>query len=154
LASHVQAIAGLSNLALPHPTLQTIHTALFSAFCALEIGTVANLAGWDPNSAAGRRCILNALAMCINGNAMAVGYGLQIAGNIAIPDTCFGFGTGSGSAAANSSSAASSPWQSVDGTGNTIGLVEFDNFHPSDVSDYLNLILRPATDITKLSVVD
>ena len=31
-------------------------------------------------------------------------------------------------------------WQGVDGTGQTIGLVEFDNFNSSDVNDFLNFI--------------
>ena len=32
----------------------------------------------------------------------------------------------------------------MDGTGQTVGLIEFDNFHPSDVSDYVNLFGLPA----------
>jgi len=40
-----------------------------------------------------------------------------------------------------------------DGTGQTVGLVEFDSFNTSDVSDYLALLGVPATQINNLSTV-
>ena len=39
------------------------------------------------------------------------------------------------------------------GSGQTVGLVEFDGFHPSDVADYLALIGAPASQISNLSTV-
>ncbi len=44
-------------------------------------------------------------------------------------------------------------WAGVDGTGQTIGLVEFDAFQQSDVGDYLNLIGDPASQLSHLSQV-
>ena len=42
---------------------------------------------------------------------------------------------------------------SVAGTGQTIGLVEFDGFQMSDVSDYLSLTGYPSSELSNLSVV-
>ena len=58
----------------------------------------------------------------------------------------------------NSVSSSSDPppgsWVTFDGTGQTVGLLEFDTFQTSDVSDYLNLIGAPASRIGNLSQVD
>ncbi len=45
------------------------------------------------------------------------------------------------------------PWSQVDGTGQTIGLLEFDTFHTSDVSNYLALAGLSPSLIDQLSVV-
>ena len=45
------------------------------------------------------------------------------------------------------------PWLGVDGSGQTVGIVAFDSFHASDVSNYLSLIHAPAAQIGNLSVV-
>ena len=44
-------------------------------------------------------------------------------------------------------------WTGIDGTGQTIGLVEFDSFQTSDVADYLNLIQYSPTLISNVSTV-
>ncbi len=44
-------------------------------------------------------------------------------------------------------------WEELDGTGQTIGLIEFDTFRTSDVADFLNLIGAPATQINNLSEI-
>lgn len=46
------------------------------------------------------------------------------------------------------------PWNQVDGSGQTIGLVEFDNFQTSDIAAFLQLIGAPASQIANLSVVN
>ena len=50
-------------------------------------------------------------------------------------------------------SAVPPPWSAVDGTGQTIGLVEFDTLQMSDVADYLALVGRPAAQINQVTQV-
>ena len=155
IAPMVQAINGLSDYAQPRPT----HIAIFSAFCAVEIGLLANVVGLNPNTANGKACILGMLAQCINSNASAAGYGVQINAQYP-PCNLLGFSEASlkpsaaPKAADKSAAPVASPWQSATGAGETVGLVEFDNFQSSDVSDYLNLVGLPAANIGKLSEVN
>ena len=44
-------------------------------------------------------------------------------------------------------------WEELDGTGQTIGLIEFDTFQMSDVADYLTLMGRQATQLANVSEV-
>ena len=44
-------------------------------------------------------------------------------------------------------------WLGADGTGQTIGLLEFDSFNPNDITDYLAYVGLPATEINRLSQV-
>jgi len=44
-------------------------------------------------------------------------------------------------------------WLGIDGSGQTIGLLEFDTFNKSDIADYLALVGRPAADVNLLSQV-
>jgi hypothetical protein len=44
-------------------------------------------------------------------------------------------------------------WQGADGTGQTVGLLEFDTFQVSDVSDYINLMGQAAGSISNVSQV-
>ncbi len=44
-------------------------------------------------------------------------------------------------------------WEELDGTGQTVGLIEFDTFQMSDVADFLSLIGAPATKINNVSEV-
>jgi hypothetical protein len=161
IAPLVQAVNGLSNYAQPRPA----HIAIFSAFCAVSIGFVANLLGLDPNTATGKACILSALAECINSNATAAGYGVQIVAQYP-PCNILGFdeatpkqplvpeNSNNSHNSTNSTDLTASPWQSATGAGETIGLAEFDNFNSSDVSDYLALVGLPATAIGNLSEVN
>ncbi|HUY18285.1 MAG TPA: protease pro-enzyme activation domain-containing protein, partial [Candidatus Binataceae bacterium] len=48
----------------------------------------------------------------------------------------------------------SKPASAINGAGQKIGLVEFDSFNPSDVSDYLALLGLPSTLMNNLSKVD
>src|SRR5579885_1278610 len=81
IAASVMAVTGLSNYATPQPT----HIAIFSAFCAVIVGYLSAMFGLDPNTAAGKACILSALAWCINWNATAAGYGQLINANLSCP---------------------------------------------------------------------
>jgi sugar lactone lactonase YvrE len=49
--------------------------------------------------------------------------------------------------------AAAPAWKDADGSGQKIGLLEFDTFNLSDIKDYLALIGRPADSINKLTQV-
>ena len=156
IAPMVQAVNGLSDYAQPRPT----HIAIFSAFCAVSIGFVANILGLDPNTANGKACILSALAECINSNATAAGYGVQIR-NARFPQcTLLGFGEvnlqqdAAPQTADKPAAPVASPWQGATGAGETVGLVEFDNFQSSDVSGYLSLVGLPAASIGNLSEVN
>jgi hypothetical protein len=56
----------------------------------------------------------------------------------------------------NKNTAADPPppaWQGVDGTGQTVGLVQFDTFQMSDVQDYINLIGLPSAKINDVSQI-
>ncbi len=55
---------------------------------------------------------------------------------------------------AQASSDPPATWINVDGTGQTIGLVEFDSFNPSDVADWLALKGKPASLSSHVSKVD
>ncbi len=152
LASHVQAISGLSNFAAPKPT----HIAIISAVCAVEVNLFANFGGWDPNTAQGKLCILKALAWCINWNAEAAGYGEPLSGAGAFPlSPCIlPAPEVAGNQLFTRADSAPAPLQGVDGTGQTIGLAEFDNFQPADVSNFLALTGLPASNIGNVSRTD
>ena len=166
IAASVQSVTGLSNYARPQPT----HIAIFSAVCAIVVGYMSAMFGLDPNTAAGKACILSALAWCINSNAVAAGYGVLINAKLSCPplqnlstgtlnDAELIAGLNGAPAFAPAAvpadvPAAASPWPGVNGAGQTIGLVEFDSYNTSDVADYLNLTGAPASELSNLSKVD
>jgi hypothetical protein len=153
LASHVMAIGGLSNYAQPKPAL--LRGPLIALTCVLAVGFVGGIL-YDPNTANGKACILGALALCIDENYAAAGYDPPIVANL--PQCYPPFGgpvelSKSDKSGVGTSPAATIPLQSANGTGQTVGLVEFDNFHSSDISDYLSLVGQPSSQINNLSVV-
>ena len=129
VAARVETIAGLSNLASPQP-LREVHIAIFSAVCAITATFNANFVNAPSGSDAARLAYLRAFAKCVNQNSTAAGYGKLIAVDPPPP-----------------------AWQGVDGTGQTIGLLEFDSFQASDVSDYIQLIDLPASTIDHVTTV-
>ncbi len=145
LASHVQAIAGTSDFARPHHAVAAIVLAL-GLICWSEIG----LPGY--NNA------LCPVAICFTvfeAAAAAACPVCQIPNNSAasLAKACSSSPSpGASQLLGESLSAPSLP--SEVGAGQKIGLVEFDNFHPSDVSNYISLIGAPATEIANLSEVN
>ncbi|MHB8384114.1 MAG: protease pro-enzyme activation domain-containing protein [Candidatus Binataceae bacterium] len=156
IASRVLAISGLSSYAAPKPGRE----ALFLAVCAVvasiqSIGTLNDPATY-------RTCFLKNLAVCFNSQAAASGYSRRLP----VPNVCnpptkplsqpqIQLSSPQQNPGVGASALASaSPWQSVDGTGQTVGLVEFDNFNLSDVSDFLALIGAPASQINNVSEVN
>jgi len=131
LAPRLQAVAGLSNLAKPeHGRVFLILIWVLAGVCAV-VFTAAGLFVPGILTCIGAGALLSAYAAC------ALGYFGTAAANIC---------TLSGS------SNARRPDIAVNGTGQTIGLIEFDTFQSSDVADYLNLIGSP-TLISNLSNV-
>lgn len=183
LASRVEAIAGLSNLAMPQPMNEALPSndaarALWYGLCmnaAINGGSSALTGGlllafpfllpeitiinlllfFGPTLDFLPPAIQNTTAYslmpqyfrCVNDYNTTHGYG-------AIP----GFGTTANplSASRQSNAGTSSPppaWQGADGTGQTVGLLEFDTFQLSDVSDYIRLMGLSPNTINNLSQV-
>src|SRR5262249_12850924 len=116
IAARVQAIAGLSNLAGAEP-LREFHIVIFSTVCLLIAQFAFNYLMAEVGSVDAQAAYLRAVAKCINWNSIAAGYGKLIGVDPPPP-----------------------AWQGVDGTGQTVGLVEFDNYLASDVADYIQLV--------------
>ena len=130
IAARVQAIAGLSNLAGAEP-LREFHIVIFSTVCLVIAQFDFNYLIAEVGSVDAQAAYLRAVAKCINWNSLAAGYGKLIGVDPPPP-----------------------AWQGVDGTGQTVGLVEFDNYLASDVADYIQLVGLPATQIDKVTRVD
>lgn len=129
IAARVQALQGLSDLARPQ-SQREIHILAFSTVCLLTA-----LADWDflntqQGTAAAQAAYLRALAKCINQNGTAAGYGKLIGVDPPPP-----------------------AWQGVDGTGQRIGLLEYDHYTASDVADYIRLIGLPDAQIDKVQSI-
>ncbi|MDD2768979.1 MAG: protease pro-enzyme activation domain-containing protein, partial [Methylococcus sp.] len=139
IASHVQAISGLTNLAASEPTKQ-IRIAAFYLICratavfnTATVNYLINQFGIQfatTTEAQARYAYWRAVAKCVNENGVAAGYGKLIATDPPPP-----------------------AWQGVDGTGQHIGIVAFDSFNLSDVADYIDLINLPHGTINNVSQV-
>ncbi|MGH7985624.1 MAG: hypothetical protein ACREQX_04980 [Candidatus Binataceae bacterium] len=138
LARKVESIAGLSDLAQPKPAWK----AIVDAFCSIGVQLASenspdcfqkcnNLYGGDPNSQACKECIgpvkKKKLKDCETER------GIKQASNGPTVDP--------------------GSWLGMDGTGQTVGLIEFDNFSQSDVNDYINAFGLPAK-LSNLSEVN
>lgn len=157
IAPKVHSIAGLSNLAKPQRSRRDLTAvpqteAIVKAVCTISsyltlhftesdrikicnkcVGEkIASLANanpcGDPNAAGFDP---EQLATRINGLAPAVAASTQTAGLAGVPPN----------------------WIDVDGSGQRIGLVEFDRFDINDVDDYFDLLALPPTLIGQLSEV-
>lgn len=157
IASSVLAISGLSNYAAPKPGREALFLAVCSVVAAIQAIDTVN----DPPTY--QMCFLKDRAICFNTQAAAAGYSRRLP----VPNVCNPSPTPTPAPVTNDFVSArpkagsaslpdvsASPWQSVDGTGQTVGLVEFDNFNLSDVSDFLNLIGAPESQINNISEVN
>jgi kumamolisin len=152
LARHVQAVTGLSSYSAPKTTDNPIIPGgkeILSAFCNVVIAPLQWLGalGSNPKACQGdqyktlqaiAQCLYNIevskLNRCLTENSPATGYTKLTTLEDPPPPA----------------------WQGVDGTGQTIG-VEFDNFNPIDVNDFLNFTgqgLLDPTEINNLSEKD
>lgn len=135
IAPRIQAVAGLSNLARPRHSINLIN----STICNIEAGNCAatdSTAAFDINT-----CVSN-----LNSNGT-----YNVTGTLS---TCTVYGLKALRQGLNSGTRTPRIVSSaLDGTGQTIGLVEFDTYHPSDVANYLALSGQPASEINQLSEV-
>jgi kumamolisin len=133
LAEHVQSVTGLSNLAEPQPQIvRVLRIAFGAAICDLEYATISVLQAGLTNTqlttvVAQRRAWFD---KCVH-DVVFVAYGV-------LPGT----------------DPPAPAWQGVDGTGQTIGLLEFDTFNVSDVNDYINLLNLSPASINNVSQVN
>ncbi len=137
IATNVQAITGLSNLAVPvrpQPQTQAFRRALCTVIATLNVYRDRDLV--DPLGTASielqHQAFLHKVSECIRklGNASAT----QTYDSADPPPPA---------------------WQGADGTGQKVGLLQFDTFNLNDVRDYIALIQLPTAkigDITQVHV--
>jgi len=145
LAAHVQTVAGLSNLATPRPDDQAIAGGVEGVFCALASLTCVEASESSRNSVY-NKCLTALTDMKTN----------DFGGKVELANLqCVEQGPLAVHASARKSRPGVSPSFSgpFNGSGQTIGLLEFDTFQTSDVSDFLNLIGSAASQIDQLSEV-
>lgn len=148
LAKRVAGIGGLNDLAHPQHLIQK---ALIKATCVLMIATFLAFLNYGTPGGTGApndsqaQLIRAAFTECVNSNFAAAGYGTPyppvFIGNLGAVSRVH-------STAGHTNASAS-----IDGTGQTIGLVEFDTFKTSDVADFLALTGAPSGLIANLSEV-
>lgn len=148
IAPLIQAVVGFSSLAKPNPSIQE---AVYGGVC----GTVAELKA------------TNAIQDCQNVDGK-IDCSRLYKGLYSIyyteclydpskhtnppPQGDSGTSSSSLSRLKVAEIAGASPWRQVDGTGQKVGLLEFDTFDLNDIRNYLELVKRP-TAIARLSQV-
>jgi kumamolisin len=135
VAARTQSVIGLSDLAAPRPEVQAIRSAICAYPTALNVyfsAEVTKLNGVNVTLAEERAAYQAKLKLCIAGLGNTRAAYSYIPGMDPPPPA----------------------WQAVDGTGQTVGLVEFDTFNISDVADYIALVglPTPITNITQKNV--
>ena len=143
LAAHVMTVAGLSNLATPHPETDAIKDLEGPVICGLGVLTCVEI------SATSRTNIYNKCITAIKQMQAANFAGLVNLVNLECAEQGADLVPGL-DLEADAIPAASAPFS---GAGQKIGLLEFDTFQLSDVSDFLHLIGASATQISQLSEV-
>ncbi len=124
IAAHVQAIVGLSNLAMPQPNWFAL--PLIDAICQLQAAfPIATAPGYTPPT---QQQLFNE---CVTALRNLNSYWNPGGGGLRAP---FGAGDDGGS-------------------GQTIGLVEFDSYLRTDVQDFLEIAGLPAAQINRLTNV-
>src|SRR6204780_9618 len=131
LAAHVQAIAGLSTQQKPHHAY--IAAAIKCGATYITTPACYFTSGFDYKA-------------CVNDVANKITYNFVTGCSVTAGPIQF-------DRAMAKSPLTSVPWNQVDGTGQTIGLLEFDTFNTSDLFDYLALPGQSPALIDQLSVV-
>jgi len=153
LASKVQAVSGLSDLSRPHGASKAIRNAqceILASFCWL--GTQGGSAAQD----AAKKKVLDACHAAVDKNA-AFNMGPLwdfFCGAAEPPPPMLSSPNLDPSKAKSQPNVSPLPWTGINGTGQTIGLVEFDNFETSDVQDFLAFVGQPASLISNLTEVN
>ncbi len=150
ISAHVQSVVGLSSLATP----RSIHKEDLNNVCNF-VGVAAGI-GIPFTAGAAIPFVFAVAASCFLANLVL----LDIDALNATPGSGYTnpfSGTTIGAAKPGGSFPASANAAAANGAGQTIGLVEFDNYLGSDVNDYLNLLHQvgiPAGQFSSLSEVD
>ena len=127
IAAKVQSITGLSNLGTPQPSIKAIQKTL----CQIAVAINVYLHGVPGATLAQQQAeAQKKLEACIK----------NVANTQAQQSYFF-------------TDPPPPAWQGADGTGQTVGLLEFDTFNASDISDYINLIELPGNKISDISEV-
>ena len=162
IATHVQAVNGLSNLAVPRSILDNLpdtqaNRALWYALCANEAvnGGVSAYTGgplaFFKIFLAEEIVFLSLLNSLINiaqaSDLSSSGTGAQYAKCVNMYNRKYNYGLIGGR------DPPPPAWQAADGTGQTVGLVEFDAFLMSDVTDYTTLMGQASGPASNVSVV-
>jgi kumamolisin len=136
LAARIEDVAGLSNLAQPHRVFEAIDRLFCSAECrtSLEVSCASTcnpLYQGMPGPACDA-CLAADQTKCI--------------------DKCVA--NKKAARAGNSASKDPGSWLGMNGAGQTVGLVEFDTYNPSDVSDFVALAAADsnAANVTEVNV--
>ena len=162
LAVHVQAISGLSNLAQPHAVNQTLPPANF---------TCPNSVTPEDCSLYGPVCELYSATKATGELLQSIGSAGEGARDLTVAFNSYSLNlqlyfedclTGNFSDAAFSARLAARPqgpqagvpWHSVDGSGQTVGIVAFDNFQTYDIANYLSYTGAPVAQLNNLSIVN
>jgi hypothetical protein len=141
MATRIQTITGLSDLARPHHAIAAIRNATCSVIGALCGSTLDQ----------------SKLTACHDASNAGNEYGAWWAICTGPVKTAVPITSSSQrreASRADASPAASTPWSEANGSGQTIGLIEFDTFAQSDVVNSLAYFDEPSTLIGQLSKVD
>jgi kumamolisin len=133
IAARVQAVNGLSTLATPAPSIQAIRRALCSVPVALNVyfvNAVNEYNGVPATIEQQHQEYLRKLELCV-----------QHVGDTHAQQVYF------------FTDPPPPAWQGADGTGQTVGLLEFDTFHLSDIADYISLVGLPPGKLADVSQV-
>lgn len=150
IASNVQAVIGLSDLAQPRRDVWLVRAlgcAFISGACLIGNSSNASKASTEWN---------DCFTATNNGNSYDKDGIYNICADPSPSPASFSRQLSSSSsepAQEPIADASGSPWNTVTGAGQKIGLVEFDTFQISDVEDYLALTNEPAALIDQLSQV-
>jgi subtilase family serine protease len=132
IAAHMESIIGLANLARPRHAVVSTTRILAAAACPIMVPLCGSQSG-----AASRQTWADT---CLSSLRTQGAYGWE--NNVEALNTAECQHAGSPAAALRAAEAAQPPAQTVtrgaalDGSGQTIGLIEFDSFRQSDVDDY------------------
>jgi|CXWL01.1.fsa_nt_gi kumamolisin len=126
LAKRVETVMGLTNLAKPQPTAEAVARDIITVICSLRVAGAIAFWNYQYYSENYYKIVNKCRSAAITPDAQGR------LGNLDPPPPA---------------------WQGVDGTGQTIGLLEFDSFYVDDIKDYIELIGLPANVINNLSQV-
>lgn len=163
IAAHVQSITGLSNLAQPHALTRAQpphyyecpigvdpqYCDLYGPLCAIYAGARATGELLQDLEGTGKGVHDYAKSFNTHNKNVQDYYAACLANQFPVQPA----GATGGLDAFAMPEGGGVPWSQVDGSGQTIGLVAFDQYITSDVIKFLQLIGAPATQINNLSYV-